>query len=305
MYTDGGNEAILNAPNGDLILTADGSQYLNSNGVESNKIATQGYVDNAVAGLDWKQAAQLLWDDPNATTTGASGTLNIDNHATLTDANNGYRILITSGTNAGIWEYQDDTTDWTLTRTTDADAYTELKGAAIFIEEGDIYGQTSWVQSSHYLTNFTGQNWVQFSGKGNMTAGDGIAINGREISVHNDDTLQFTGGALGVAYGDGIETDNDGKIRAHLGTGLTFDTGAITFASGYGIQKYSQTIGDGGSTSFSVTHNLGTRDVTVSVYDTATYAEVFADVVHTNANTVTVSFALPPAPTSFRVVVIG
>ena len=96
-----------------------------------------------------------------------------------------------------------------------------------------------------------------------------------------------------------------GAIQAHLGTGLTFDTGAITFASGYGVRKYAANIGNNSSTSFSVTHNFGTRDVTVSIFDTTTYAEVFADVVHTNTNTVTVSFAVAPDTDAFRVVVVG
>lgn len=305
IHEDGGSEAIIEAPNGDLILVADGDSYLQNNGSAANQIATKGYVDGAITGLTWKDSANLLWDDSGATLTGATGTLVIDNHAALTSANNGYRILITSGTNAGIWEYQDDTTTWTLTRPADADTYTELKGAAIFIEEGDVYGATSWVQSNHYLTSFSGQTWVQFSGQGTYTAGDGIAINGQEISVHNDDTLQFTGGALGVHYGNGINTDMSGAIQAHLGTGLTFDTGAITFDSGYGVRKYAETIGNNSSTSFSVTHNFGTRDVTVSIYDTTTYAEVFADVVHTNTNTVTVSFAIAPDTDTFRVVVVG
>jgi hypothetical protein len=107
-----------------------------------------------------------------------------------------------------------------FTRSTDADTALELKGAAIFIEEGDIYGATAWVQSNHYRTDFTGQNWVQFSGSGTVTAGDGIAVSGQQVSVHKDDTLKFTAGALGVNYGDGIEAGGDGEIRAHLGTGL-------------------------------------------------------------------------------------
>lgn len=306
IYTDGGNEAILNAPNGDLILTADGAQYLNSNGTDANLIATRGYVDNAVAGLAWKQAANLLWDDSNATLTGATGTLSIDNHATLSPTNNGYRILIPYGTNAGIWVYEDDSANWTLSRSTDADTALELKGAAIFIEEGDIYGATAWVQSNHYLTDFTGQNWVQFSGSGTVTAGDGIAVSGQQVSVHKDDTLKFTAGALGVNYGDGIEAGGDGEIRAHLGTGLAFDgSGAVTLASGYGVRKYSATIGDGSATSYTVSHNFNTRDVEVSVYDTATYEEVIVDITRTNVNAVTIGFAAAPSANSYRVVVVG
>lgn len=70
-------------------------------------------------------------------------------------------------------------------------------------------------------------------------------------------------------------------------------------------RKYSLTIGDNSSTSFTVTHNLGTRDVTVQVYDISTYETVEVDVVRTNTTTATVTFASAPATNSYRVVVVG
>lgn len=305
---DGGNAAVLNGYDSDLVLTSDsGNVYLNSTGSEGYKLVDKAYVDGLVSGLTWKPAANLLADS-NVDLTGTSGDLVIDNHAALGDADDGYRILLTGQSTSsqnGIYVYSDDGSTYALTRPADADSYEELKGAAIFIEEGDVYGATSWIQSNHYLTSFSGQVWTQFSGQGTYTAGDGIAIGGQEISVNNDSTLKFTSGAVGVNYGDGINTDMSGAIQAHLGTGLTFDTGAITFASGYGVRKYAANIGNNSSTSFSVTHNFGTRDVTVSIFDTTTYAEVFADVVHTNTNTVTVSFAVAPDTDAFRVVVVG
>ena len=46
-----------------------------------------------------------------------------------------------------------------------------------------------------------------------------------------------------------------------------------------------------------VTHNLGTRDVIVQLYDSVTYDTVYADVSRTTANTVTIAFASTPSNT--------
>ena len=65
---------------------------------------------------------------------------------------------------------------------------------------------------------------------------------------------------------------------------------------------YAQSVGDGTTTSFTITHNLGTRDVGVVVYDNTTFAEVDADVVHADIDTVNVTFGDPPASYGYRVV---
>jgi hypothetical protein len=61
----------------------------------------------------------------------------------------------------------------------------------------------------------------------------------------------------------------------------------------------------GVATSYAITHNLGTRDVTVNVYDNATYETVETDIVRTDSNTVTVSFAVAPTSNAYRVVIVG
>jgi hypothetical protein len=70
-------------------------------------------------------------------------------------------------------------------------------------------------------------------------------------------------------------------------------------------KKYSVTIGDGSNTAYAITHDLGTRDCLVEVYDISTYETVEVDVVRTNTTTVTVTFAEPPANNTYRVVVVG
>lgn len=177
-----GDNLHLTATTGNIILSADGAAYYGSASAE-NEFATHGYVDNAVAGLAWKESVNLLWSDSNATLTGATGTLVIDGHAALDTDNVGYRILITSGANRGIWTYADDNANWTLTRSADADSVAELIGAAVYVMEGTQYGATSWVQGNHYATQFTDQLWTQFSGSGSVTAGTGIAVDGLEVSV--------------------------------------------------------------------------------------------------------------------------
>jgi hypothetical protein len=45
--------------------------------------------------------------------------------------------------------------------------------------------------------------------------------------------------------------------------------------------------------------------VTVNVYDSSTYETVETDVVRTDSNTVTVSFASAPSNNAYRVVIVG
>jgi hypothetical protein len=86
---------------------------------------------------------------------------------------------------------------------------------------------------------------------------------------------------------------------------LESDVSAIASASASWTTKASADVGNGAATSFAVNHNLGTRDVIVNVYDNATYDTVEVDVVRTDANNVTVSFASAPASNAYRVVIIG
>lgn len=89
-----------------------------------------------------------------------------------------------------------------------------------------------------------------------------------------------------------------GALAYSAGTGITIAGGVIA------LNRYAATIGDGSSTSIAVVHNLGSRDVQVSVYQTATpYDEVLCEIQRTDANTATLLFGNAPASNSLRVVI--
>jgi hypothetical protein len=70
-------------------------------------------------------------------------------------------------------------------------------------------------------------------------------------------------------------------------------------------RKFAETLG-ASATSYSVTHNLNTSDITVQVFESASpYAQVEVDVQKTNLNSITLNFATAPAAGEYRVVVVG
>lgn len=71
-----------------------------------------------------------------------------------------------------------------------------------------------------------------------------------------------------------------------------------------GGAKFATLVGDGSTQTIPVVHNLNTRNVHVTVYrNSALFSEVYPDVRHTDANTVTVRFTPAPAVNEFMVVI--
>jgi hypothetical protein len=68
---------------------------------------------------------------------------------------------------------------------------------------------------------------------------------------------------------------------------------------------YATTIGDGISSLITVTHNLGTKDIVVVLYDLLSGEEVIADVLNQDpsGNFISVGFAVAPSSSSIRVVI--
>ncbi len=154
----------------------------------------------------------------------------------------------------------------------------------------DKHGRVTAAEDKGYTTNTGTVTSVTITGEKGITAtGDPITAEGTITVGHtNEITEQQTQAVYPIAI------DTYGHI------------------TGYGeavevIKKYTETItGDDDTTEFTVTHSLGTKDVTIQIYDTTTNEDVIVDTTRTDENTVKVSFAsAPSSEQSYQVVIIG
>jgi hypothetical protein len=86
-------------------------------------------------------------------------------------------------------------------------------------------------------------------------------------------------------------------------TGATGPQGT-SGTNGASALQYTQVIGDGVSTSIAVTHNLGTRDVDVTVVNASTFQVLNApDWTATSTSVVTFAFSGAPSSNQYRVII--
>jgi len=67
------------------------------------------------------------------------------------------------------------------------------------------------------------------------------------------------------------------------------DSSRAVTPAGLAARSFKATIGDGSDQDIAITHSLGTRDVIVQIYDASSYETIIAEVVRTDANTVTIN----------------
>ncbi|QDP64922.1 MAG: hypothetical protein Unbinned1473contig1002_12 [Prokaryotic dsDNA virus sp.] len=79
------------------------------------------------------------------------------------------------------------------------------------------------------------------------------------------------------------------------------DSDRAVTPAGLAARSYTETIG--GSTTANVDHDLGTRNVMVQMYDSSSYDTIYADVVRTTANRVTITFNSAPSANDVTVLV--
>lgn len=156
---------------------------------------------------------------------------------------------------------------------------------------------------------------------GNLTVGGDLTISGSATYVNTeiiqlaDNTIILNSNATGSATEDaGIEVERGSDPNVSVLWDESEDSWILTndgtnFAAI--ARKVAANVGNGASASFTIVHNLGTQDVTVQIYDNATYETVEADVVRGNGSggdlttKVTVTFAVAPANNAYRVVIVG
>ena len=139
--------------------------------------ANKGYVDGVAQGLDVK-------DSVKATTTAnitLSGTQTIDGISLSADD----RVLVkdqSTQTENGL--YLCKAGSWT--RTDDLDTGADAAGAFVFVEQGTVNAENGFVCTSNKGSAVVATNnlvFAQFSGAGQIIAGDGMDKSGNTISV--------------------------------------------------------------------------------------------------------------------------
>jgi hypothetical protein len=185
---------------------------------------------------------------------------------------------------------------------------TEFPGAFVFVEQGTTNADTGWTctNNSPVTLGTTNIVWTQFSGAGTYTANNGVLLTGSVFSFAPRTGYGLQTGASGaevkLATTSGLNLTTDLAVGA--GNGISVLTNTVAIDSTVVVSKYATNVGDGTATSYTITHNLGTRDVIVGVYtSTGTYAEVECDVQHSTSTTITLLFSVAPTLNQYRVVV--
>lgn len=309
-----------------LVLRDASGNFKASDPLADQDVATKYYVDAARAGLDVKQSVRV------ATTE----TITLDNTTTSIDGitlADGDRVLVknqSTGSQNGIYVVS---TSGAWSRATDADATGELTaGSFVFVEEGTDNADSGWVVTTDGTITIgtTAIAFAQFSGAGQITAGDGLTKTGNTLNVGGTtdritvgaDAVDIASTYVGQSSITTLGTISTGTWEAtdvavaHGGTGASTASDARsnladTPAAGINTSTpvlsrvSARTIGDGATLTYSIVHNFNTRDVVVQVFDTATYDTVFADVLRTTVDSVDVTFSSAPALNAYRVVVSG
>ena len=187
--------------------------------------------------------------------------------------------------------------------------------AGIEVERGDFpNAELFWDESEGKWTASNGSASFALSLAGHTHTSSDItnfqeAVEDVVGSLATDSgTIDFTYTDNGASAGTLSASVILAASASYLSTasGLAVDKSAletVLLSDGF-TRKVSANL-TGVATSYAITHSLGTRDVAVNVYDNATFETVETDIVRTDANIVTVSFAVAPTSNAYRVVIVG
>ena len=242
------------------------------NGTADQDAATIGQLNAAIEGLAWKDSARVSTvSNINLSSPGST----IDG---ITMSSND-RVLVMSQTTAsqnGIYIWNGAAVS--MTRSLDASTSAELEQAILTVEEGTNAGST-FRQTTVNFTLDSGS--VIFAAFGTSAPSASETIAGiAEIATQSETN----------AGTDDLRIVTPLKLASWSGKPL----------------KFSTTIGDGSATSYTVTHNLNTKNLQVTLSRVASpYDRVNADVQFSTVNSITIVFASAPTTNQFNVAILG
>lgn len=204
--------------------------------------ATKGYVDAARQGLDVKQSVRAATTGPVTLSTAIVAGQVLDTTVTLAS---GDRVLVKDQSTAsqnGIYVVQPSGAP---VRAADANGTADTGevsgGTFTFVEEGTVNADSGWVVSTNgpIVVGTDSMVWAQFSGTGQITAGDGLTKDGNTLNVGGTtDRITVTANAVDIAstYAGQSTITTLGTVTSGTWNGSTVDvghggTGATSFTS--------------------------------------------------------------------------
>ena len=213
VFIDGNTISTQNA-NGSLVLSPNGtgtvtvpSGYKDRSGFGATSLVSKEYVDAVKVGLDFKDSVRVA---STATVNISSAPAAIDGVTLSSDD----RVLLknqSTGSQNGIYVFNGSGS--AMTRATDADADAEVTaGMFVFVEEGTANADNGYVLTTDgsITVGSTSLTFTQFSGAGQIVAGDGLLKSGNTLSVNDDNiSIAISGDALRIK---GISTTATGDL---------------------------------------------------------------------------------------------
>ena len=240
-------------PNGSGVVDVNTSRIVNvTDPTQAQDAATKAYVDAVKVGLDFKDSVRVA-------TTGnitISSDLNVGDTIDGVTLADGDRVLVKDQSTAsqnGIY-----TAGASPARATDADADAEVTaGLFVFVEEGTANSDNGYVLSTDgtITVGSTALTFTQFSGAGQIVAGDALSKSGNTLNVNDDnitvevssDNLRIKG-ITATAVGDLLigAASNAGYTRLVKPSGNATAHDYILSMNTSGVAQWSNTL-DGGS----------------------------------------------------------
>lgn len=295
--------------------------------------ATKGYVDATKQGLDVKDSVRV------ATTAAINIATDLEDGDTIDGVllATGDRVLVKDQVTASENGIYVVVASGAASRSDDADTSGKVTpGMFTFVEEGTSTGNNGYVLTtdSPITLGTTGLTFTQFSGAGQVIAGDGLTKTGNTLNVVgttdritvNADSVDIastyvgqntitTLGTIstgtweatdvGIAHG-GTNASTESGARTNLASAAAEATGRTTSTPSLGrVSKQGCAASVGGTSTTTVTHNFNTTDVLVQIYQVSTGETVIGDVTRANSNTVSVVMYGTISANDYTIVVTG
>ena len=200
-----GNEITSTDTNGDISLNPNGAGTVDVNSsrivnvtdpTQAQDAATKAYVDAVKQALDIKDSVRVA-TTANITISTALNVGDTIDGITLAD---GDRVLVkdqSTGSENGIY-----VAGATPVRSGDANTSAEVTpGMFVFVEEGTVNGDNGFVLTTDapITLDTTSLTFTQFSGAGQIVAGDALSKSGNTLNVNDDNiTLEVNTDALRI-----------------------------------------------------------------------------------------------------------